>query len=594
MKKGSKKQIKRKGLKLKRINFERITKPVSNMSLFKKLIGSFIIIACFIAIVGVQALSNMSKINANTIAMYEKNLIPINDLKTLKEKSYKISELYSNIITEKDPSKIDAIKAQIKTVQDESDKIRETFKNDNAGSTQQTLYARYNEYFDKYKKSQEEFLSRLNEEDNVYKVLTLNNMNSDRDSMNAFLDTLIRKYMEAAQATNERNILIFNSSMKSMFMYIVFGFAVAITLGVTLSTVIARQLRKVVALADAVGNGDLTQKIQIDRKDEIGRLASGLNDSVGSIRSLINEVVNNSSAIGNSSNSLSNTMKEISLEMENASRSTEEISSGAEELSASTEEVASSIQEIAALVNEISTKAEDASRSSVEVQNRAAGIKEKAAFAIEKGNTTYSESYDKISQAMEQGKVVQEIEVLTHTIRNISSQTELLALNAAIEAARAGEQGRGFAVVAEEVKKLAEQSSNAVKNIQEIITQVVKAFDNLSKSSQDVLKFMEDEVKPSYELLADTGLQYEKDAEFLNNISSGIATSTKIISESIEELSGVIQDVSSMSQQSAANSESILENVKGTASSIEELSKTAEGQAEISNNLMQLVKQFKV
>lgn len=594
MKKSSKNQNEAKRIKFKKINLESILNPVLNMSLFKKLISSFIIIASFIAIVGVQALNNMNKININTVAMYEKNLIPINDLRTLKENSYKLSELYSEIIKEKDASKIAIIEDNIKKVLDESEKLRQTFKNVYLSGTQQTLYDRYSDYFNTYRKSQEEFLSTLKSDNELFKAVALNKMNRDRDSMNAYLDILINKYIDSTKETNTNNIQIFNSSIKIMITYIILGFAIAIFLGITISTMIARQLRKVVTLSDAVGSGDLTHKIHIDRKDEIGRLAKGLNDAIGNIRSLINEVVNNSSSIGSSSNNLSSMMKEISLNMENVSRSTEEIASGAEELSASTEEVTSSIQEISALVDEISAKAADASKSSVEVQARAVSIKEKAAIAIEKGNVTYSESYDKIMQAMEQGKVVQEIEVLTHTIKNISSQTELLALNAAIEAARAGEHGRGFAVVADEVKKLAEQSSNAVKNIQDIIAQVVKAFNNLSQSGHDVLKYMEDEVKPSYELLSNTGLQYEKDAVFLNNISREIAASTKVISESIEQLSGVIQGVASMSQQSAANSESILENVKETTSSMVELSKTAESQAKLSNDLMQLVEQFKV
>jgi methyl-accepting chemotaxis protein len=588
------KKKKEKSLSYRKTIFKNIIGLISNTSLLKKLIACFVIIASFIALVGLLALNNMSKINFNTVQMYEKNFIPINDLKTLKENSLKLSELFTNIINEKDTSKITAINEEIKRNISESEILREKFQNVHLGEKHKNLFTEYANYVKRYKSSQDDFLSLLLNDNDNYKLYALQRMNTDRDSMNLFLDTLIKQYLTSAEATNKTNASIYNNSIRVMFIYILSGFALAIFLGITISTMIAKQLRQVVVLADTIGNGDLTQSIHIDRKDEIGKLARALNEAVAKTRNLINEVVNSSGSITDSSRQLSNTMVNISLKMENASRATEEISAGAEELSASTQEVASSIQEVGALVSQISSKADEANRSSSTIKDRAASIKEKASIAIEKGNTTYSESYIKISKAMEEGKVVKEIELLTQTIRNISSQTELLALNAAIEAARAGEHGRGFAVVAEEVRKLAEQSATAVTNIQNIIVQVVRAFDNLSESGHNILKFMTDEVKPSYELLMDTGSQYEKDAEYLYAIASDIAVSTKIMSESIEQLSNVIQDVSATSQQSAANSEAILENVRETTIAVEDFSKSTHQQAELSENLMKTVKQFKV
>ena len=149
---------------------------------------------------------------------------------------------------------------------------------------------------------------------------------------------------------------------------------------------------------------------------------------------------------------------------------------------------------------------------------------------------------------MEQGQVVDEVKVMADSIGNIASQTNLLALNAAIEAARVGESGKGFAVVADEVRKLAEQSSEAVNNIHNVVDKVEKAFENLSMGANEVLGFISNEMQPSYQLLMSTGEQYSKDAEFINKMADEILSAVKTMNESIEQVSGSIQNVSAIAQ----------------------------------------------
>ena len=183
---------------------------------------------------------------------------------------------------------------------------------------------------------------------------------------------------------------------------------------------------------------------------------------------------------------------------------------------------------------------------------------------------------------------------MADTIGGIAEQTNLLALNAAIEAARAGEQGKGFAVVAEEVRKLAEQSSYAVSNIQGMVTQVQAAFNNLSQSGQDLLEFIVENVKPNYELLMDTGMKYEKDAEFVNDISDGIAASSKQMSEVVEEVNAAIQSVASTAEESASGSEDILNNMNEITMAIGDVAQSAQNQAELAQKLNNFVQRFKI
>ncbi|MEA4826855.1 MAG: methyl-accepting chemotaxis protein, partial [Clostridium sp.] len=167
-------------------------------------------------------------------------------------------------------------------------------------------------------------------------------------------------------------------------------------------------------------------------------------------------------------------------------------------------------------------------------------------------------------------------------------------LNAAIEAARAGEHGKGFAVVADEVRKLAEESSSTASSIQNVINQVKVAFENMSTNTLDILEFIENKVKPDYQLLVETGVQYEKDALFVSNMSEEIATASKLMSDSIENVSNAIQNVSATAEEAAASSEEILGSILDTSSDIEIIAKSVQEQVGLAQKLNNMVRRFKV
>lgn len=181
-----------------------------------------------------------------------------------------------------------------------------------------------------------------------------------------------------------------------------------------------------------------------------------------------------------------------------------------------------------------------------------------------------------------------------NTFASISEQTNLLALNAAIEAARAGEQGRGFAVVAEEVRKLAEQSSVAVGSVKSTIEKVQDDFENLSRNSNELLKFMNDKISPQFQTFIGIGEQYQNDGNFVNNMSEEIASMTEEISATINQVSEAVQTMAEMAQRSSESSNGIQESVNESAQAMEQIAHTAQNQAELAQTLNEMVQKFKV
>jgi methyl-accepting chemotaxis protein len=429
-----------------------------------------------------------------------------------------------------------------------------------------------------YKAAEANFVFVINAEDKVF------------DDMNNLIQMKTRQSDDAYN----QNHSIYKESLYTALVITALGFLIAILLGLVTSRLISRQVGKVLVFAEALGSGDLTKTINITSGDEIGTLAKALNLAGSNVRKLVSEIIESANEIGTASKELSSTTEEISSTMDMVNQSAQEISRGAQELSTITEEVSASAEEIESNISEMASKSNNAAVSVREIRSRAVDIKAKAAANIENGNIIYEDKRIKIIKAIEDGRIVEEVKTMADSIGDIAAQTNLLALNAAIEAARAGDLGLGFAVVADEVRKLAEQSAQAVTGIQNMVSQVQAAFDNLSNSGQEVLDYMANNVKPSFQLLLGTGIQYEKDAEFVDNIAEEIALASRQMSEVVEQINSSIQNVSTTAEESASGSEEILSSMDEITIAINDVSKSARNQAELAQKLNSMIKQFRI
>lgn len=566
----------------------------NKMKISQKLIFSYVILAVFIFVVGIIGALNMKKISSNSNSMFDNNLRAIEILDNIKGGLLENRGQTLLLINQANEGQTSQIRTKISEIKANVDGYKKQYKKMDLTKEEKNTYKTFSESQNSFRtlRNQMDGYIKQGDYENAQKIFL--EANKYNEKMIVTINKLMDISAKKAQQENNSNKSIFSSSYKIMFIISTIGLIIAIGVGVLISSWLKKRFNIIINFASKLGKGDLTEKIEVNGNDEIDNMSIYLNKAIDNIKNLISEVLDSAENISASSEELSATIQEVSSNMENINESTKNISDGISELSATAEEVNASQEEITSGIEEISTKTTESDKSFKEISVRADNVKGKGTSSAKLAKEIYEQKYKNIVKAIEDGKVVSEIKIMTEAISSIAEQTNLLALNASIEAARAGEHGKGFAVVAEEIRKLAEQSKSTVSNIEDIINKVQMAFSNLSENSHGILKFIDNNVNPDYDFLVDTAMQYEKDAKFMSNMSSKITISTKQISESIEQVSSAIQNVSSTSEESASSSEEILSSVNETTTALAQVTKSAQIQAEMAEKLNKIVQNFKL
>ena len=359
---------------------------------------------------------------------------------------------------------------------------------------------------------------------------------------------------------------------------------------------ITKSLKKVVAEIEVIAGGNFAHRMQdnmMKRKDDFGQLAGTLETMRESICGLLSQVKIEAANIDTVVEAMDSSISNLNGEIEDVSATTEQLAASTEETAASTEQINSMTQQIDGAAKEIAVRAQDGATEAEEIHKRAAQTKEATVENRQKVQTMLGEIRGRLEQALEEAKVVEQIGVLADSILAITGQTNLLALNASIEAARAGEAGKGFAVVAEEIRVLAEQSQDAVANIQAVTENVDNAVANLANDSNRLLDFVDTDIVKSFDDFEKMADDYNLDATKINELVSDFSATSEELVASISNITTAIEEITTASNESAAGTTNIAQktvSIAGGSAEVMKGVKTAEASAvELRKNVSNFV-----
>lgn len=305
---------------------------------------------------------------------------------------------------------------------------------------------------------------------------------------------------------------------------------------------------------DLLSKKDFSIRINDDlmiRKDELGDISNKIDILQSAINQLLFVSLMQSENVTESSDKINENVSFLTNELEEISATSEEISAISEETAATTNVVSNNATDVKNAIVSVANMAQDAATSISEIKDRATLVKNTSINSKKAASKIYKDTQEKLKDSIEKSKAVEEINVLSDAILQISSKTNLLALNATIEAASAGQAGRGFSVVANEIKKLAEDSKNTVSKIQEITRTVQDSVMNLSNNAEQILNFVDSTVINDYNLMVETSNQYSTDVVFMDDIVSNFSAVSQEVSSTIQDMSTSFEQISISSDETA-------------------------------------------
>lgn len=412
------------------------------------------------------------------------------------------------------------------------------------------------------------------------------------------IEELIQKNQEGMEKAQQRQVTTYKLSVLLLVIILVFTALVDVCAIIISRLYISKPLGRIKMKLDKIikdlqsGHGDLTERVSVDSRDELGQIAMGINVFLETLQGIMSQITSSSVKLEDVVGTVVNHVAEAN---DNAA----DISAVMQELAASMEEISSTIADISENVSGVDGDVTELARASADLfdyagqmRSRAEDLENTAVSTKENTSTVVSNIIERLEAAIAESKSVEKVNDLTEEILSISSQTNLLALNASIEAARAGEAGKGFAVVADEISNLADESREAANNIQNINKMVVQAVNDLIEQAKAVVSYINENIFKDYDGFVASGAKYRDDAVYVNEVVSRFNQMVEELQRLMGSITQSVQGIASAVDESANGVTSAAMNTTDLVQGIGKVASQMDDNKSIANQLGEEASRF--
>ena len=552
------------------------TKTVNNTKPIRTSVRGLILVA--LSILGAVAIisnlisnRSLARMNSSSAVIADESMKTIDDLSNIDSYTQSIyQKALSHIVATDYSTKV----KMIEEIQSDEAALEKQLNQNYSGAFSDEDKASIKKLADQYltlKKAVNTLTAASADSDNATAYYLANNdVAKAADDIISSIDSMKANVEKEASARRDNLSRVYKSNSVLNLLAIIISFgAVVVDFFLVMMYIVnplntaERQLHSIINGIDE-GHGDLTQRISVERMDEIGKLANGINIFLKKLQDVLAAITRNSDKMESVVSDVLGSVKTSNGSASDLSAVTEELSATMQEVEGNAAVISQNAKDVSDKVNDIAGKSDEIGGYLKQMKDQADEMEAKARSNMENTDQKVTEILDVLGQAIDDAKSVDEVNKLSGDILSIASQTNLLSLNASIEAARAGEAGRGFAVVAEEISHLSDSSREAASNIQKINETITEAVHNLADHSQSLVNYMRDSILPEFRDFVDDGGRYKNNATYIENMMTEFAASTADLQQSAKEIADSIGSISNSISEGA-------QGVTGAANSTQTL-----------------------